>query len=170
LQHFANNLPDAFTHYNGVTNSLNPAVNAPSRVKVLRKTIQPSSQPKRGRAAKQDNASTKRQRKERNIRSSKSVNESQPLVDGHQVDTIHPQTSTHVHNSDVAGTSEHPISTLPHNQEDFHGVQEIFINYTSSGELYDRKNTVVNSCFSSIIAGNLLSDPDSKSMAEYQQH
>ena len=84
------------------------------------------------RAAKQDNASTKRQRKERNIRSSKSVNESQPPVDGHQVDTVHPQTSTHVHYSDVAGTTEHPISTLPVNQEDFHGVQEISINYTTS--------------------------------------
>jgi hypothetical protein len=89
LQHFANNLPDAFTDYNGVTKSLNPAVIAPSRVEVPRKTIQPSSQPKRVRAAKQDKASTKRQRKERNIRSSKSVNESQQLVDGHQVDTVH---------------------------------------------------------------------------------
>ena len=55
------------------------------------------------------------------------------------------------------------------NQEDFHGVQEISINYTSSGELYDRKTTVINSCFSSIITGNLLSDPDPKSMAECQQ-
>jgi hypothetical protein len=106
LQHFANNLPDAFTDYNGVTKSLNPTVNAPSRVEVPRKTIQPSSQPKRGRGAKQDNASTKRQRKERNIRSSKSVNESQPPVDGHQVDIVHPQTSTHVHSSDVAGERE----------------------------------------------------------------
>jgi hypothetical protein len=85
------------------------------------------------------------------------------------VDTVHPQTSTHVHNSDVAGTSKHLVSTLHVNQEDFHGVQEISINYTISGELYDRKNTVINSCFSSIIAGNLLSDPDPKSMVECQQ-
>jgi hypothetical protein len=76
LQHFANNLPDAFTDYNGVTKSLNPAVNAPSRVEVPRKTIQPPSQPIRGRVAKRDNASNKRQRKGRNTRSSKSVNES----------------------------------------------------------------------------------------------
>jgi GTP cyclohydrolase FolE2 len=55
------------------------------------------------------------------------------------------------------------------NQEDFHGVQDISINYTSSRELHDRKNIVVNSCFSSIIADNLLSDPDPKSMAECQQ-
>jgi hypothetical protein len=85
------------------------------------------------------------------------------------VDTVHPQTSTHVHNSDAAGTSEHLVSTLPVNQEDFHGVHEISINYTSFGELYDRKNMVINSCFSSIIAGNILSDPDPKSMAECQQ-
>jgi hypothetical protein len=85
------------------------------------------------------------------------------------VDIVHPQTITHVHNSDVAGTMKHPVSTLPVNQEDFHGVQEISINYTSSGELYDRKNTVVNSCFSSIMDGNLLSDLDPKSMAECQQ-
>jgi hypothetical protein len=98
-----------------------------------------------------------------------SVNESQPPIDGHQVDIVHPQTSTHVHNSDAVGTSEHPVSTLPVNQEDFHGVQEISINYTSSGELYDRKNTVINSCFSSIIVGNLLSDPDPKYMAECQE-
>jgi hypothetical protein len=52
LQHFANNLPDAFTDYNGVTKSLNLAVNAPSRVEVPRKIIQTSSQPKRRRAAK----------------------------------------------------------------------------------------------------------------------
>jgi hypothetical protein len=136
VQHFANNMSDTFTNYNGVTKSLNPAVNAPSRVEVPRKTIQPSSQLKRGRAAKQDNASTKRQRKERNIQSSKSVNESQPSVDGHRVDIVHPQTSTHVHNLDVAGTSERPVSIVPVNQEDFHGVHEISINYTSSIELY----------------------------------
>jgi hypothetical protein len=168
LQHFANNLPDAFTDYNGVTKSLNHVVYAPSRVEVPRKTIQPSSQPKRGRDAKQDNASTKRPRKERNICSSKTVNESQPSIDGHQVDIVHPQASTQVHISDVVGTLERPESNLPMNLEEFHGVQEISINYTRSGKLYDRKNMVANSCFSSIIAGNLLSDPDPKSMAECQ--
>jgi hypothetical protein len=55
------------------------------------------------------------------------------------------------------------------NQEDFHGVQDISINYTSSRELHDRKNIFVNSCFSSIIVDNLLSDPDPKSMVECQQ-
>jgi hypothetical protein len=52
LQHFANNFPDAFTDYNGITKSLNPVVNAPSRVDVPRKTIQLTSQLRRGRAAK----------------------------------------------------------------------------------------------------------------------
>jgi hypothetical protein len=83
------------------------------------------------------------------------------------VDIVHPQTSTQVHILDV--TSEHLESILPMNQEDFHGVQEISINYSSSGKLYDRKNTVVNSCFSLIIVVNLLFDPDPKCMVECQQ-
>jgi hypothetical protein len=85
------------------------------------------------------------------------------------VDIVHPQTNTQVHISDVGSTSEHPKSNLHMNQEDFHGVHEIYINYTSSGKLCDHKNTIVNSCFSSIIVGNLLSDPDPKSMVECQQ-
>jgi hypothetical protein len=64
-----------------VSKSLNPAVNAPSRVEEEKPFNHLLN--RRGGDAKQDNASTKRQRKERNIRSSKSVNESQPPVDGH---------------------------------------------------------------------------------------
>jgi hypothetical protein len=165
---FANNLPDVFTDYNGVTKSLNPTINVPSQVGVPRKTIQPSSQLKRGRVTKHDNASTKHPRKERSIRSSKSVDDSQPPVDGHRVDIVHPQANTQVHISDVAGTSERPKYNLPVNQEDFQR-EEISINYTSSRKLYDHKNTAVNSCFSSIIDGNLLSNPDPKSMAECEQ-
>jgi hypothetical protein len=84
------------------------------------------------------------------------------------VDTIHPQTSTQVHISDVVGTLEHRESNLSMSQDDFNGVQEIPINYTSSGKLYDCKNTVVNSCFSLIIVDNLLSNTDPKSMVECQ--
>ena len=85
------------------------------------------------------------------------------------MDTVHPQTSSQVHTIDDAGTSEQTESPVLRNHEELHGVQEISINYTSYGELYDRKTTVVNSCFSSIIAGNLLIDPDPKSMVECQQ-
>jgi hypothetical protein len=41
LQNVANNLPDAFTDYKGVTKSWNLAVNAPERMEVPKKTIQP---------------------------------------------------------------------------------------------------------------------------------
>jgi hypothetical protein len=47
-------------------------------------------------------------------------------------------------------------------------VQEISINYTSFRELFDRNTTVVNSCFSIMVA-DLLNGPDPKTMAEYKQ-
>jgi hypothetical protein len=46
------------------------------------------------------------------------------------------------------------------------GIQEIFINYTSSGEVYGRSTILVNPCFSTIIAENFLADLDPKTMAE----
>jgi hypothetical protein len=65
LQHIANNLPDSFTDYKGVTKSYNPAINVPERVDVPTKTTQPPIQNKRGRstAIKQDSAPCKQQRK-----------------------------------------------------------------------------------------------------------
>jgi hypothetical protein len=54
------------------------------------------------------------------------------------------------------------------NYDEFHRVQEIFINYTSSRELLDRTIMVVNSCFSTIVT-DLLNDLDPKIMAECKQ-
>jgi hypothetical protein len=117
-----------------------------------------------------DNAPKGRQRKERNSNSSKSVNASKPMVDGHQVDTVvHPQSGSQARTNDDARTSEHPDSLVMGNHDEINGVQEISINYTSSGELYDRKTMIINSCFSTMIADNLLTDPDPKSMVECQQ-
>ena len=64
LQHIANNLPEAFTDYKGVTKSSYPARNAPERVEVPIKTIQPPLLKKRGRstATPKDNAQSKRPR------------------------------------------------------------------------------------------------------------
>jgi hypothetical protein len=42
------------------------------------------------------------------------------------------------------------------------------MNYTSSGELPDHTTTVVNSCFSTMVA-DLLNDPDHKIMAGCKQ-
>jgi hypothetical protein len=54
------------------------------------------------------------------------------------------------------------------NHDEFYGVQEISINYTSSEELLDRTTMVVNSCFSTMVA-DLLNDPDPKTMAKCKQ-
>jgi hypothetical protein len=52
------------------------------------------------------------------------------------------------------------------NHEASKGIEEIFINYTSSGDVYDYSTTIENLCFSTVIAENFLNDPDSKTMAE----
>jgi hypothetical protein len=40
------------------------------------------------------------------------------------------------------------------------------MNYTSSREVYDRSTTIVNPCFSTVIAENFLADLDPKTMVE----
>jgi hypothetical protein len=82
------------TDYKGVTKSLNPAVNTPCRVEVAIKT---TPTPKRRRTSQQKDAPTKCPRTMMKTSSSKIVNASQPKVDGHQVDTINPLSSPHVH-------------------------------------------------------------------------
>ena len=86
LQHIANNLPETFIDYKGVTKSSYPARNAPERVEVPIKTIQPPLPKKRGRstAAPKDNATSKRSRIS-SAKSSKSVNPSQPQVGRHPI-------------------------------------------------------------------------------------
>jgi hypothetical protein len=73
-----------------------------------------------------------------------------------------------VHTIEQAGGSEDLDSLVLRNHDEFHGVQEISINYTSSGELFDHTTMVVNSCFSIMIA-DLLNDPDPKTMVECKQ-
>jgi hypothetical protein len=48
LWNVVNNLPDAFTDYNGVMKSWNPTINAPKRVEVPKKTTSSPSTKKRG--------------------------------------------------------------------------------------------------------------------------
>jgi hypothetical protein len=100
--------------------------------------------------------------------SSKKVNASQLKVDGHQVNVINPRPSPHVHITEQAGGLEDPGSLVLENHDEFYGVQEIPINYTSSGELLDHTTTVVNSCFSTMLT-DLLNDPEPKIMAECKQ-
>ena len=86
LRHIANNLPEAFTDYKGVTKSSYPARNAPERVEVPIKTIQLPlpKKTRRSTAAPKDNATSKRPRVSR-AKSSKSVNPSQPQVGRHPI-------------------------------------------------------------------------------------
>jgi hypothetical protein len=81
---------------------------------------------------------------------------------------INPRPSPHVHTTEQAGGSEDVDSLVLGNHDKFYGVQEIFINYTNSGELLDRNTTVVNSCFSTMVV-DLLNDPDPKIMVECKQ-
>jgi hypothetical protein len=84
------------------------------------------------------------------------------------VDVINPQPIPHMHTIEQAGGSNDPDSLVLRNHYEFHGVQEIFINYTSSRELLNHTTTVVNSCFSTMVA-DLLNDPNPKTMAECKQ-
>jgi hypothetical protein len=165
LQQIASNLPDTFTDYKGVTKSLNPAVNATCRVEVPIKT---TPHPKRDMASQKKDASNKRPKTTRKTSSSKKVNISQPKVDGHQVNVINPRPNPRVHTIEQAGGSEDPDSLVLENHDEFHVVQEISINYTSSRELLDRTTTIVNSCFSTMVADH-LNDPDPKTMAKCKQ-
>jgi hypothetical protein len=151
LQNVANNLTDAFTDYKGVTKSWNPTVN--EKVEVPMKPTQASSVVKRGRViqTKKDNAPNKHPRKEKTRSLQKIVNVSQLVVDRHLMDI--PQSSTQArYRNENASTLKNPDDLVLGNHETSTGIQEIFINYTSSGEVYDHSTTIVNTCLSIIIA------------------
>jgi hypothetical protein len=169
LQNIANNLPDAFTDYKSVTKSWNPTVNEHERMEVPKKMTHTPSVVKRGGGGiaqtKKDNTPNKRPRKEKMTPLQNTVNVSQHVVDRHPVDI--PQSSTQVrYRKESASTSENLDALVLGNHEASTGIQVIFINYTSSEELYDRNTTIVNPCFSIIIAENFLANPDPKTMAE----
>jgi hypothetical protein len=94
----------------------------------------------------------------------KIVNVSQHVVDRHLVDI--PQSSTQArYRNESANTSKNPDALVLRNHEASTGIQEISINYNSSGEVYDHSTTIINPCFSTIIAENILAGPDPKTMA-----
>jgi hypothetical protein len=122
------------------------------------------------RAHQPEDASRKHPKIVRKNTSANTINVIQPTVDGHLVDTTeHPRVDPQVCTIKVVGRSEDPDSLVLGNHNEFHGVQEFFMNYSSSGELFDCKTTIVNSCFSITIGENLLNDHNPKSMAQCQQ-
>jgi hypothetical protein len=52
------------------------------------------------------------------------------------------------------------------NHEESNGIEDIFINYTSSREVYNHSTTIINSTFSTIIVESVLVNLDPKTMAE----
>jgi hypothetical protein len=83
----------------------------------------------------------------------------------HLMDILQSSTQARYRNEN-ASTSENPDDLILGNYETSTGIQEISINYTSFREVYDCSTTIVNTCFSTIIAENFLIDPDPKTMAE----
>jgi hypothetical protein len=161
LQKLANELPDAFTNYKGVTKSFIPAWNAPERMVVPNKTTQLPLNSKRGRSTAyqiDSNASKKRQ----------VVKANQLSVDRHRVDCNDTQPSSVVHIAET-GTSEDPRHISSGNPDESMRVDEIAINYVKTGETFDRNSTIVDSYFAKKIVECLQRDPDPKTMAERMQ-
>jgi hypothetical protein len=77
-----------------------------------------------------------------------------------------PQSSSQVRYINETRISEIPDNLVLGNHETSKGIKEMSINYTSSGEVYDRSTTIANLCFSTVIAKNFLNNPDPKTMAE----
>jgi hypothetical protein len=127
---------------------------------------------RRGRVptTKRDNALNKRPRKEKMRHLQKTVNVSQPVVDRHLVNNNIPQSSTQArYRNKNASTSGNPDDLVLGNHETSTVIQEISINYTSFGEVYDHSTIIINRYFSTIIAENFLADLDPKTMAEYKR-
>ncbi len=61
---------------------------------------------------------------------------------------------------------KNPDNVVLGNHETSTCIHEISINYTSSGEVYDRSSTIVNPSFSTIIIEHVFVDPDPKTMSE----
>jgi hypothetical protein len=123
---------------------------------------------KRGRVetTKKDNASEKRPRKKKTKAPRKTKKMNQHVVEQHHVNTNDPRSSSQTRYTNEARTSEVPDDLVLENLEASKGIEEIDINYTSSGEVYDHSTTIANLCFSTIITKNFLNNPYPKTMAE----
>jgi hypothetical protein len=94
----------------------------------------------------------------------------QPEVEQRHLNADDPQSSSQARYINETRTSKIPDNLILGNHETSKGIEEIFINYTSSGKVYDRDTTITDICFSTIIAEIFLNDPDPKTMAEFKKH
>jgi hypothetical protein len=108
LQNVVNNLLDAFTDYNCIMKSWNPAVNAPERVEVQKKiTLAPSTKKReRAKTTRKDTDSKKRSRKEKSNTPKKSKNVVQPDVEQHHSNAGDQQSSSQAHYINETRTSK----------------------------------------------------------------
>jgi hypothetical protein len=90
----------------------------------------------------------------------------QPEVERHHKNANDPQSSSQTRHTNETRISKIPDNLVLENHEASKGIEEISINYTSSGEVYDCNTTIANICFSTIIAKKFLNDPDTKTMVE----
>jgi len=165
LQNIANNLPDAFSDYKGVTKSLHPARMCPKEWRYLIKPLIPQLGKKRGRSTfkKQDVIASKQK---------KTGNKTQPLVEGHlkdiqcPADRCDPQSSSVMRINTKAETSKDPRSIVSGSHDESLRVDEIAINFIEAGKFYDRKSIIVDIYLSEQIANILRTVSDPKSMIE----
>jgi hypothetical protein len=90
----------------------------------------------------------------------------QSEVEQHHLNANDPQFSSQARYTNETRTSKIPDNLVLGNHEASKGIEEIYINYTSSGKVYDHSTTSADICFSTIIAENFLNDPDPKTTAE----
>jgi hypothetical protein len=118
---------------------------------------------------RKDNASKKRPRNEKTKAHRKSKKVIQPEVERHHKNANDLQSSSEACYINETRISKFFDNLVLGNDEASKGIEEISINYTSSGEVYDRSITIANICFSTVIAENFLNDLDPKNMAEYNK-
>jgi hypothetical protein len=118
---------------------------------------------------RKDNASKKRPINEKTKAHRKSKKVIQPEVERHHKNVNDLQSSSEACYINETRISKFFDNLVLGNDEASKGIEEISINYTSSGEVYDRSITIANICFSTVIAENFLNDLDPKNMAEYNK-
>jgi hypothetical protein len=94
----------------------------------------------------------------------------QPDVEQQHLNADDPHSSSQARYINETRTSEILDNLVSGNHEASQEIEEISINYTSSGKVYDRNTTIANICFSTIIVENFLNDRDPKIMVECKKH
>jgi hypothetical protein len=137
-------------------------------VEVPNKTTLSLSTKKRGRAktTRKHTASERQRRKEKSKAHRKFKNVVQQEVEQHHSNADDPQSSSQARYTNETRISEITDNLVLGNHEVPKGIEEISINYTSAAKVYDCNTTIVDLCFSTIIAESFLNNLDSKIMTE----